>query len=103
MKVIDTAPQFWYLLEDEAGLLLTVSCEHSFVGYDFTMRLDAEEVVSYRSEGNAYLNRLAEAINFSCPIARGSASPYKDRNVDAQYSEPIADAVENWRQNCGSR
>lgn len=97
MKVVDSVPQFWYLLRDAEGLILTVSCEHSFVGYDFTMRLSTEEVEGYHRLGSSYLSNLAEAINFSCPIAKGSASPFKARNVDAQFSNAICRAVEQWK------
>jgi hypothetical protein len=96
MKVIASVSGFWHLIDEGTTLILTVSCEHSFVGYDFTMKLDSEEVGHYRSEGSAYLSRLAEAINYSCPIARGSASPYKDRNIYSQYWEAINSAVEAW-------
>lgn len=98
MKVIENVPQFWYLLKAGEELLFTVSCEHSFVGYDFTMKLNAQEITTYQSQGPSYLSSLAEAINYSAPIARRSASPYKDRNVDSQYSGAIADAVENWKK-----
>jgi len=98
MKITDTVPQFWYLLEDDEGLVLTINCENSFVSYDFTMRLKPEEVAAYRREGKAYLNGLAEAVNYSCPIARGSTSPYKERNIDAQYSAAISEAVQHWKQ-----
>ena len=99
MKVVESAPQFWYLLEDAGDLILTVNCEHSFIGYDFTMKLSAVEVASYDREGSAYLSQLSEAINYSCPIARESASPYKTRNIDAHLSGAIQNAVESWK--CG--
>lgn len=97
MKVIDHSPQFWYLLQDASDLILTVSCEHSFVGYDFTMKLNSNEITKYKQLGSAYLSELAEAINYSCPIARGSSSVFKERNIDAQYSDAIGQAVENWQ------
>jgi hypothetical protein len=97
MRVVDGFPQSWYLLQHDADLLFSVNCEHSFIGYDFTMKLNADEVTHYEQLGRDYLSGLAEAINYSCPIARDSASIYKERNVDDQYSKAIQRAVEDWR------
>jgi len=97
MKVIASHPQFWHLLLDGTDYVFTVSCEHSFVGYDFTMRLNVSEADLYRQRGKAFLDELAEKINYSSPIARGSASPYKDRNIDSQVSEKLLAAIERWR------
>ena len=97
MRVIDSSPQFWYLLEERDDLILTVNCEHSFVGYDFTLKLNSDERSQYEQDGKVYISQLAEAINYSCPIARGSASPYKDRNIDSQYNSAILSAVQSWR------
>ncbi len=97
MKVIATHPQFWYLLRDGQDYVFSVNCEHSFVSYDFTMKLDPPEVNQYQEDGATYLDKLAEKINYSCPIARGSASPYKDRNIDSQVSEDLLDAIKRWR------
>ncbi|HFH3729496.1 TPA: hypothetical protein ACGJZV_006437, partial [Pseudomonas aeruginosa] len=96
MKVISASPQFWHLLEEQSDLILTVSCEHSFIGYDFTMKLNPDERSKYAQGGDSYISQLAEAINYSCPIARGSASVYKDRNIDAQYSKAILRTIEKW-------
>lgn len=95
MRVIDSSPQFWYLLEERDDLILTVNCEHSFVGYDFTLKLNSDERSQYEQDGKVYISQLAEAINYSCPIASGSASPYKDRNIDAQYNSAILRAVQS--------
>jgi len=103
MKVIASSPQFWYLLEEKDDLILTVSCEHSFVGYDFTLKLNAEERLKYEQAGDVFICQLAEAINYSSPIARGSASIYKDRNIDAQYSAAIQRSVEKWRKHSNAR
>lgn len=98
MKVIEHEPQFWFLLQDGAQLLLDVSCEYSFVGYSFLMVLNEDEVSCYKNEGRGYLSKLAEAINFSCPIARASSSPYKQRNIQSQRGGEVLDAVRGWRE-----
>jgi len=97
MRVIASSPHFWYLLEELNDLILTVSCEHSFVGYEFTLKLNSDERSKYEQTGEAYISQLAEAINYSNPIARGSASAYKDRNIDSQYNSAILRAVQIWQ------
>lgn len=97
MKVIASVPRFWYLLQDADALILTVSCEYSFVGYDFTMKLDANESSNFLRAGSACISELAEAINYSCPIAIGGASVFKTRNIDAEYSDAIGRAVGQWQ------
>lgn len=101
MKVIDSSPRFWYLLQDEAGILIDVNCEHSFVSYDFAMRLSDEEISTYESDGRTYLDRLAEALNYSCQIARGSASIYKDRNLIPTHGDAIYRACMRWKEAVG--
>jgi hypothetical protein len=98
MKIIEHEPQFWFLLQDGIQLLLDVSCEYSFVGYSFLMVLNEDEVSCYKKEGRDYLSTLAEAINFSCPIARGSSSPYKQRNIQSLRGDEVLDAVCRWRE-----
>lgn len=94
MRVIAFSPRFWYLLRDKEDLILTVRCEYSFVGYDFTLRLNSDERENYSQAGDTFIDQLAEAINYSCPIARGSVSVYKGRNIDAQYRIEILRAIE---------
>ncbi|MDO6387048.1 hypothetical protein [Uliginosibacterium sp. 31-12] len=98
MRVIDYEPQFWYLLTENEQLILNVSCEHSFVGYDFTLLLSEEETKKFKEGGKPYINSLAEAINYSAPIARGSSSEYKNRNSQSKYEEFILDAIEQWQK-----
>ena len=98
MKVLDHEPQWWFLLEDEGALFLDANCNHSFVGYDFLLRLDAEETAKYRTEGRAYISWLADAIQNSAPILEGSKSKYKGRDLSKDYSERVTEAVNQWRQ-----
>lgn len=102
MEVIDHEPQFWFLLQDSTDLLLGVSCEHSFVGYSFLMKLNQEEVDGYRGRGRDRLTELAREINFSAPIARGSSSPYKSRNIQSLRGEEVLVAVSAWREEHGA-
>ncbi|WP_141248864.1 hypothetical protein [Pseudomonas sp. HAR-UPW-AIA-41] len=98
MHVIDCEPKFWCLLTENEQLILNVSCEHSFVGYDFTLLLSEEETRRFKESGRSYLNELAEAINYSAPIARASTSEYKSRNSQSKYEEAILDAIELWEE-----
>lgn len=98
MQVIDHEPQSWFLFEGTDNFVFNVNCEHSCVGYDFTIVLSAEETARYKMEGRLYLNRLAEEVNYSAPIARGSESKYKGRNAQSQYQKDMDAAVEKWRE-----
>ena len=98
MKVLDHEPQFWFLLEDEGTLYLDANCNHSFVGYDFLLPLNAEEVGKYRSQGRAFLSWLADDIQNSAPILTASTSKYKGRDVSQSYSVQVTAAVDEWRQ-----
>jgi hypothetical protein len=102
VEVIDHESQFWFLLQDSADLLLDVSCEHSFIGYTFLMKLNQEEVDGYRGGGRDHLTELATKINFSAPIARGSASPYKSRNIQSLRGDEALVAVSAWREKRGA-
>jgi hypothetical protein len=96
MTVLDYEPQWWFLLEEEGALYLDVNCNHSFIGYDFLLRLDAGEVKKFRSEGRDYLSRLASEIQDSAPILSASTSKYKARDSSKDYSERVTAAVQEW-------
>lgn len=101
MKVIESEPGFWYLLTEGAELIITISCEHSFVAYDFTMKLGPDEIAQYQAHGRSFVGKLAEEVNYSCPIARDSSSAYKNRNIHSMLGEVVDRAVEKWqRKNC---
>jgi hypothetical protein len=97
MKVIDHEPGLWFLLGDDDRLFLDVNCEHSAVGHDVLIELDGSERAQQTAQGRAYLSKLAEAINYSAPGARGSQSSYKSRNVSSQYGAQVSEAIRAWR------
>ncbi len=101
MLVVDQEPQFWFLFAEEGNYVFNVSCEYSFIGYDFTMLLSEDEVQRWRKDGRSYLSSLAEAINYSCPIAKQSKSKYKDRNVNNRYQAAMLDALGLGRNSSG--
>jgi len=102
MIVIDEEKNSWFLFEEEGKLLFDVNCSHSFVGYDFMMFLNEDEIALYKEKGREYLNALANSIDYSCPISRSSTSKYKDRYVYDQYSEKSLDAINSWRKKNGA-
>ncbi|WP_374582852.1 hypothetical protein [Pseudoduganella sp.] len=101
MKVLDHEPQWWFLLEDEGFLYLDVNCNHSFIGYDFLLRLDASEAARFQIEGRGYISWLASDIQNSAPILTNSSSAYKGRDLTSEYSTRVTAAVQQWRQNFG--
>lgn len=98
MKVIDHENQSWFLFEHEGALLLDVSCNISFFGYTYMIELKEEELAAYDRDGHEYLSKLARNIQYSAPIAKGSNSIYKGRDLTGQYSELITVAVQKWRE-----
>lgn len=99
MRVIDHEPQWWFLLEDEGALYLDTNCNHSFIAYDFLLRLDAVELAKFRSEGRASISRLADEIQNSAPILAISNSKYKGRDLSRELSSQVTEAVHAWRRN----
>jgi hypothetical protein len=98
MKVLYHEPQCWFFLEDEGALYLDANCNHSCVGYDFLLQLNAEEIARYRSEGRAFISWLAADIQNSAPILATGSSKYKGRDRSNDYSERVTAAVHHWRQ-----
>lgn len=96
MKVVDHEPQIWFLLEEDGSLYLDANCSHSFIGYDFLIRLNSEEAAKYKAQGHAYLSSLADDIQNSAPILAASKSKYKGRDLSGEYSERVMAAVREW-------
>ena len=99
MRVVDHEPAWWFLLEEDGSLFLDANCDYSFVGYNFLLQLNAEELKAYRHEGRAFISRLATEIQDSAPIAKASTSRFKERDLSRTYSDKVMQAVENWRAN----
>ncbi len=99
MKVIDTECWAWFLFEHEGDLYLDANCNMSALGYTYMIRLNEDELESYKNGGHEYLNQLAYDIHYSVPIAKDSGSIYKGRDVSGEYSEMTAEAVGLWREN----
>ncbi|MEZ8827064.1 hypothetical protein AB6E04_22205 [Vibrio amylolyticus] len=97
MKVIDAEEQRWFLFEHQNILYLDANCEHSFLGYSYMIELNDTELNLYQSKGREYLNRLSHDIHYSVPIAKGSQSVFKGRDVTNQFSALAIEAIEKWR------
>lgn len=93
MKLLDHKENSWYFFEEGKRFILHVECSHSFVGYDFLMFLNDEEISNYQKIGRSFLEQLANEIDFSCPIAKESTSKYKGRNLDESYIQKAVDAM----------
>ena len=96
MEVLEYGPQAWYLLRDGQQLYLDVNCNHSFAYYSFTMQLNSDEAAKYRRRGRAYLDELAQAIQYSAPGVSASASIYKARLVTSEAGAQVNDAIRSW-------
>lgn len=98
MRVIDAAPQWWFLLEENGSLFLDASCNHSFVGYSYMIELNADERDQYLREGREFLNQLATSIQDSAPILEVSTSRFKGRDVTRVYADQMARAIDAWQR-----
>lgn len=78
-------------------MYLDVNCNHSFAGYSFTIQLNSDEAAKYRRKGRAYLDELAQAIQYSAPGVLGSRSIYKDRLAPSDVTAQINDAIRLWQ------
>jgi hypothetical protein len=101
MRVVDSEPQAWFLLEHEGDLYVDGNYDYSFVGYEFLLKLNRDERACFESEGRAFVDGLTRKIQDSAPNARGSASPYAGRNLANILGEQVLDAVQTWRDSRG--
>jgi len=72
---------------------------YSFVGYDFLLQLNPEELKAYAHEGRVFISRLATEIQNSVPIAKVSTSRFKGRDLSRTCSDKVTEAVKSWRAN----
>ena len=101
MKVVDHEPHFWFLLEEAGVLFLDVNCSHSFLGYSFLIQLNTDESAKYREHGHDFINKIAQAIQYTAPILQVSESPYKGRDLSQSRSGSVTAAVAAWRAGSG--
>ena len=97
MKVVDHEPHFWFLLEEAGALFLDVNCSHSFLGYSFLIQLNTNESAKYREQGHDFINKTAQAIQYTAPIFQASQSPYKGRDLSQSHRDRVMAAVAAWR------
>lgn len=97
MRVIDAEPHAWYLLEHEGDLFVDGNYDHSFVGYEFLLKLNDDERAMLAQEGRSFIDGLTRRVQETVPIARGSTSPYVGRSLSATYGDQVAAAVRAWK------
>ncbi len=98
MRVIDSENWAWFLFEHEGKLFLDANCNMSAFGYTYMIQLNDTEQRRYQSGGREYLHKLAQDIHNSMPIAKGTSSIYKGRDVSNQLSDLATEAVNIWRR-----
>jgi len=97
MRVIDCENWAWFLYEHDGGLFLDANCNMSAFGYTYMIRLNEQELQNYQNGGRAYLNKLAQDISQSVPIAKETKSIYTGRNVSKELSKLATETVKTWR------
>jgi hypothetical protein len=96
ITVKDSQPWHWYLLQEGESLFLDANCNHSFIGYNFTIELNEAERERFAVVGRNYLTDLANQIQNEVPILKESRSNFKGRNVSDELSERITEAILLW-------
>jgi len=97
MEVLDLEPRSWILLASDGRLLLDVDVHHGPVAATLLLVLDDAECAAYAREGRTYLSRLTQEVQDSAPIAAGTTSPYRARDVTAALGAQVTRAVVTWR------
>jgi hypothetical protein len=92
MTVIDYQPAGWFLVGDGTRLMLNVNCSHGAASYSFLMALNEDEVRAYAAQGRAFINTLADDVQYTAPGVACSTSPYGARDLSGPDRER-ADAV----------
>ena len=68
MRVVDHAPQAWFLFQEGESFFLNANCNHGAFGYSFPIELSEEERAQYAARGRTYLDWPARAVHESAPI-----------------------------------
>ena len=87
-----------FLLQDGPDYYLDVLCNHSAAYYSFLIHLEAVEVASYRAQGPAFLQQLADAVQYSAPGVIGSRSAYLERRASDEVQARVNAAILAYRK-----
>jgi hypothetical protein len=93
MIVLDFEDHSWFLLSKGKRLFLDVNCNHSFVGYDFLIELNDEEVQQFKREGRDFIMKIADNVQYSAPGVLNSSSEYKERGLQNIYGDEVTEAI----------
>jgi hypothetical protein len=98
MQVIDHEPYAWFLMCEGDQLLLDVACNNGPAGYSVLIPLDASEHAKVQAGGHEYVDQLANRIQGSAPLVRGSMSVYSERDVSRSRGEDVLAAISDWQK-----
>lgn len=99
MEVVDHAPHAWFLLRDHDELFFDVNCSQDAFGFSFLLRLTAQERADYELRGRDALDDLARAVQDSAPMARGTTSLYRFRDLTHLRGDEVSEAIRRSRSN----
>jgi hypothetical protein len=89
MVVVDQESHSWFLLRDEAGLVLDVSCASPYVTYSLTFRLNAHEAARIAQGSHAETEEIARLV-------QRDPRPYHERNGSPDLQAASLAAVKRW-------
>jgi hypothetical protein len=102
VKVVDHERWSWFLLESDGSLLLDVHVNQGPVSGSLLIALTDGELDAYEHEGRPALTRLAARVQDSAPLAAGSSSPYRARDLTRTLGAAVTAAVVAWRAGDGA-
>jgi hypothetical protein len=65
MTVVDSYPKFWAMVEYDGKYYLDVNTGSGAIGYEITIRLNEEELSSYKGKGHEYATKLAYLVHYN--------------------------------------
>lgn len=101
MKVVAHQPCRWFLLQNQNDYIFNTSVEFHCVSYDVSIFLTDEELVSYHSLGEIFLDDLAIKLEQATSISRyrDMNNPYLSRILhDKTLDKEITKTVVDWRK-----
>jgi uncharacterized membrane protein YhaH (DUF805 family) len=98
LEVVEGGEAGWYLLRGPRQVYLDIDCGYGFTDLMITLILNEDEVATYRTYGNRYLDSIANQMNYIKPTMADRDSPFKGRAFERRPSSAVSKAIQRWKQ-----
>jgi hypothetical protein len=95
MNVVEHRLSGWFLVEDGARLLFDVNCSYSAFGFSRVIELSENERESYEGRGIAYLDELAERVQYH------AMDLFAIRHLGPEVEADVTKVISAWRASGG--